>query len=92
MQQPFWLDELKPTSSVSALEKPDKGASGIRSVASRENASEAKQFIGRYIEFYNARRPHRSHGGKTPNAIYSPPALPGSTPTPRRAGDVKAAA
>jgi putative transposase len=57
-----------------------------------ESASEAKHYIGRYIDFYNGHRPHSSHGGQTPNAAYAATqALPGSLPQPRRTGDVKAA-
>jgi len=35
-----------------------------------ETASEAKDFIGRYITFYNQRRPHSSLDGRTPDAVY----------------------
>jgi putative transposase len=57
-----------------------------------ESAPEAKHLIGRYITFYNEVRPHSSHGGRTPDAIYSTiPALPGSPLQPGRAADVKAA-
>ena len=57
-----------------------------------ESASEARHFIGRYIAFYNAERPHSAHGGKTPEAAYSlTAALPGSPPSLRRADEVKAA-
>jgi putative transposase len=56
-----------------------------------ESASEAKHYIGRYIDYYNKHRPHSSHGGQTPNAAYAATqALPGSLPQPRRTGDVKA--
>jgi putative transposase len=41
-----------------------------------ESASEAKAFIGRYITFYNASRPHSSLDGRTPDEVYfsQPPA------------------
>jgi putative transposase len=35
-----------------------------------ETVSEARSSIGRYIEFYNGRRPHRAHKGRTPDAAY----------------------
>jgi len=35
-----------------------------------DSASEAREFIGRYIAFYNAQRPHSSLGGQTPDAVY----------------------
>jgi putative transposase len=42
-----------------------------------ESATEAKQFIGRYIAFYNEHRPHSSLDGRTPDEVYfsQPPAL-----------------
>jgi putative transposase len=35
-----------------------------------ESISDARQSIGRYLEFYNARRPHQSLDGATPNQAY----------------------
>ena len=35
-----------------------------------ESVSAARIGIAKYIDFYNARRPHRSHGGQTPDMIY----------------------
>ena len=35
-----------------------------------ETVSEARSSIARYIEFYNSRRPHRTHRGRTPDAVY----------------------
>ena len=35
-----------------------------------ESAAEAKHYIGRYVSFYNAHRPHSSLGGRTPSAVY----------------------
>ena len=35
-----------------------------------DSVSEAKAYLGRYFDFYNARRPHQSLDGKTPNEIY----------------------
>jgi putative transposase len=35
-----------------------------------ESVSEAKASIGRYVEFYNTRRPHSSLDGATPEAVY----------------------
>ncbi|MCE3590253.1 integrase core domain-containing protein, partial [Escherichia coli] len=32
--------------------------------------SEARSSIGRYLGFYNARRPHSSLGGRTPDQTY----------------------
>jgi len=43
-----------------------------------ESVSAAREHIGRYFAFYNARRPHRAHEGETPDAIYfgTPAQLP----------------
>src|ERR1700704_3473888 len=38
-----------------------------------ENASEARAPIGRYLDFYNCRRPHSSLDGTTPDHAYFPP-------------------
>lgn len=35
-----------------------------------DTVSEARESIGRYIAFYNSRRPHRAHKGRTPDAAY----------------------
>jgi len=35
-----------------------------------ESAGEARSKIGRYIEFFNAERPHSSLGGQTPEQVY----------------------
>jgi putative transposase len=35
-----------------------------------ETVSEARSSIARYIAFYNSRRPHRAHNGRTPDAAY----------------------
>ena len=35
-----------------------------------DNVSEARDGIGRYIDFYNQRRPHRALDGDTPESIY----------------------
>ena len=35
-----------------------------------ESLAEAKQQIASYFEFYNARRPHSSLGGQTPDTAY----------------------
>lgn len=35
-----------------------------------DSVSEAKAYLGRYFNFYNARRPHQSLDGKTPDEIY----------------------
>lgn len=35
-----------------------------------DSVSEARAGIGRYIEFYNTRRPHQSLDGATPESIY----------------------
>ncbi len=32
--------------------------------------SAARAGIAAYLDFYNTRRPHRAHGGRTPDAIY----------------------
>jgi putative transposase len=38
-----------------------------------ESVPEARAGIGRYFAFYNARRPHSSPGGMTPNEFYARP-------------------
>jgi len=35
-----------------------------------ETVSAARAGIATYLDFYNTRRPHRAHGGHTPDAIY----------------------
>ena len=35
-----------------------------------ETVSDARAGIAWYIDFYNTRRPHRTHGGQTPDAVY----------------------
>jgi len=35
-----------------------------------ETVSDARGGISRYIDFYNSRRPHRAHGGRTPDVVY----------------------
>lgn len=36
-----------------------------------ESVIDARNQIGDYIKTYNSKRPHASHGGKTPNSVYS---------------------
>ena len=38
--------------------------------------AEARASIGRYLDFYNGKRPHSSLGGKTPDQAYINPATP----------------
>ena len=40
------------------------------------SVSEARASIGRYLAFYNTRRPHSSLDGKTPDQAYFNPLLP----------------
>ncbi len=35
-----------------------------------ETVSDARAGISSYIDFYNSRRPHRAHGGRTPDVVY----------------------
>ncbi|MFN0305915.1 MAG: IS3 family transposase [Burkholderiales bacterium] len=35
-----------------------------------ETVGEARAGISRYIDFYNLRRPHRAHSGRTPDVVY----------------------
>ena len=35
-----------------------------------DSVSDARVSIGRYLAFYNGRRPHSSHGGRTPDRAY----------------------
>jgi putative transposase len=41
-----------------------------------DSVSEARASIGRYLDFYNGRRPHSSLDGATPDHAYSTPLLP----------------
>lgn len=45
--------------------------------------SAARHGLARYFEFYNARRPHQSHEGSTPDMIYfatlAPPTMSSGT-------------
>jgi putative transposase len=36
-----------------------------------ESVSQARAGLGRYLDFYNARRPHTAHGGRTPDQAYA---------------------
>ena len=38
-----------------------------------DGVEEARQSIGRFIAFYNARRPHAALDGRTPDQAYSHP-------------------
>jgi putative transposase len=38
-----------------------------------ESVSEARNSIGRYLDFYNRRRPHSSLDGSTPDQAYFNP-------------------
>ena len=38
-----------------------------------DNVSEARQSIGRYLDFYNARRPHAALDRRTPDQAYFDP-------------------
>ena len=40
------------------------------------SVAEARASIGRYLAFYNTRRPHSSLDGKTPDQAYFNPQLP----------------
>ena len=35
-----------------------------------ETRSEAKAGVGKWVEFYNRKRPHSAHGGKPPAVVY----------------------
>ena len=35
-----------------------------------ESVPEARRLIGRYLDFYNAGRPHSRHGGRTPDQVW----------------------
>jgi len=36
-----------------------------------DGVSQARAGIGRYLDFYNGRRPHTAHGGQTPDQAYA---------------------
>jgi putative transposase len=38
-----------------------------------DSVGEARQSIGRYLDFYNGRRPHSSLDGMTPDHVYFTP-------------------
>jgi putative transposase len=42
-------------------------------VRAYDNVSEARASIGRYLDFYNGRRPHSSLDGATPDKAYFTP-------------------
>lgn len=46
---------------------PNGWASYLRAY---DTVSQARAGIGRYLDFYNARRPHTAHKGKTPDQAY----------------------
>jgi putative transposase len=35
-----------------------------------DTLAEARAAIGRYLDFYNARRPHTQHGGRMPDQVW----------------------
>ncbi len=35
-----------------------------------DSVTEARASLGRYFDFYNGRRPHSTHGGRTPDLAY----------------------
>ena len=35
-----------------------------------DRVAEARASIGRYLDFYNAGRPHSQHGGRTPDQVW----------------------
>ena len=35
-----------------------------------DSVPEARMSIGRYLDFYNSRRPHSQHGGRTPDQVW----------------------
>jgi putative transposase len=35
-----------------------------------DTVTEARASIGRYLDFYNGRRPHVRHGGRTPDEVW----------------------
>jgi putative transposase len=35
-----------------------------------DSVSAARKHLGAYFDFYNARRPHQSHDGRTPDMVY----------------------
>ncbi len=41
-----------------------------------DSVSDARASLGRYLDFYNRRRPHSSLDGMTPDQAYCPPPLP----------------
>ena len=45
-----------------------------------ETVSQARAGISRYFDFYNSRRPHSAHGGRTPDVVYFA-ALPATRPS-----------
>jgi len=59
----WWVSiTLEADFCIEAVEEVD-----LRAYAS---VSEARASIGRYLGFYNSRRPHSSLGGKTPDQAY----------------------
>ena len=53
------------------LRFPDRGACGCEEYLRAYGAvSEARDSIGRYLSFYNGKRPHSSLAAKTPDQTY----------------------
>jgi hypothetical protein len=51
----------------------DIGAGSPGYLRAYDGVEESRQSIGRYIAFYNARRPHAALYGRTPDQAYSHP-------------------
>lgn len=56
------------------------------SMGAFETGSELRQGLVRWIEFYNARRPHSEFAGRTPNEVYLQIA---TTPSPGHAPETR---
>jgi putative transposase len=73
------IHELPPGSPGSRPHPPGKSIKHQEvHLHAYDSVSEAKARLGRYIGFYNQRRPHRSLDGMTPDSVYfgSLPVLP----------------
>ena len=78
-----WIDQLKRIGSRNSMHGKGRCVDNISikrlwrplnqeclHLQARETGSQAKVAVGRWISFYNFRRPHVAHGGQPPDVVY----------------------
>ncbi len=72
------LARLHPAEQEARVARAEAGLAAAKASILKADASvsEARTSIGRYLAFYNGRRPHSSLGGKTPDQAYFNRLLP----------------